>query len=82
MFVRPVFRGKGLGKAMLRHLAHYARSKAASLLRLETGIYQVEAIGLYERFGFQRRAPFGEYVKDPLSVYFEKNIGSYKEETK
>lgn len=74
MFVRPEFRGKGLGKAMLRHLAEYARSNDAKLLRLETGIYEVEAIELYERFGFQRRAPFGEYFEDPLSVYFEMNI--------
>jgi len=79
MFVRPEFRGKGLGKAMLRHLADYARSNDASLLRLETGIYEVEAIGLYESFGFRRRAPFGEYVEDPMSVYFEKNIGNGQE---
>jgi GNAT superfamily N-acetyltransferase len=74
MWVRPVFRGKGLGKALLGRLAEYARGRGAALLRLETGIYQVEAIGLYERFGFQRRAPFGEYVEDPLSVYLEKRI--------
>lgn len=65
---------------MLRHLAEYARTKDAGVLRLETGIYEVEAIGLYERFGFQRRAPFGEYVEDPLSIYFEKNIASREEE--
>jgi GNAT superfamily N-acetyltransferase len=74
MFVRPEFRGKGLGKAMLRRLAEYARDRGAGLLRLETGIFEVEAIGLYEGFGFARRAPFGEYVEDPLSVYFEKSI--------
>ena len=74
MFVRPVFRGKGLGKAMLNHLAEYARGKDVELLRLETGIYEVEAIGLYEGFGFQRRTPFGEYVEDPNSVYLEKKI--------
>jgi GNAT superfamily N-acetyltransferase len=74
MFVRPSFRGKGLGKAMLNHLADYARGRDVGLLRLETGIYEVEAIGLYEGFGFQRRAPFGEYVVDPNSVYFEKQI--------
>lgn len=74
MFVRPEFRGKGLGKAMLAHLAEYARSKELDILRLETGIYEVEAIGLYQGFGFERRTPFGEYVEDPLSVYFEKRI--------
>jgi putative acetyltransferase len=79
MFVRPEFRGKGLGKAMLRHLAEYARSNDVSILRLETGIYEVEAIGLYEGFGFQRRTPFGGYVEDPMSIYFEKNIGNGEE---
>jgi GNAT superfamily N-acetyltransferase len=75
MYVRPVFRGKGLGKAMLARLTEYAQGKNAKVLRLETGIYEVEAIGLYERFGFQRRGPFGEYVEDPLTVYLEKKIG-------
>jgi GNAT superfamily N-acetyltransferase len=74
MFVRPEFRGKGLGKAMLLHLAEHAIHNGAKVLRLETGIYEVEAIGLYEGFGFARRAPFGEYLEDPLSVYFEKTI--------
>jgi ribosomal protein S18 acetylase RimI-like enzyme len=74
MWVRPPFRGLGLGKAMLKHLSEYAQSRELSLLRLETGIYETEAIGLYERFGFRRRAPFGEYKEDPLSVYFEKSL--------
>lgn len=71
MFVRPAFRGLGLGKAMLDHLAGYARSKGVGLLRLETGIYQTDAIALYERYGFRRRPPFGQYREHPLSVYFE-----------
>lgn len=74
MYVRPEFRGKGLGKAMIGHLADYARSRKLDLLRLETGVYEVEAIGLYLRCGFERVAPFGEYVEDPLSVYLEKRI--------
>jgi len=74
MYVRPDCRGLGLGKAMLHRLAEYARERQVSVLRLETGIYQPEAIGLYEGFGFQRRPPFGEYKDDPLSVYFEKTI--------
>ena len=74
MYVRPVYRGLGLGKAMLNHLTEYARERGVNLLRLETGIFQKEAIGLYDRYGFQRRSPFGEYVADPMSVYFEKSI--------
>lgn len=76
MYVRPAYRGVGLGKAMLNHLAEYARERQVDLLRLETGIFQTEAIGLYDRYGFQRRPPFGEYLEDPMSVYFEKSIAS------
>jgi putative acetyltransferase len=74
MYVPPARRGFGLGKAMLQRLAEYAREHHVSVLRLETGIYQTEAMGLYERFGFQRRPPFGDYTDDPLSVYFEKSL--------
>ena len=74
MFVRPQFRGKGLGKAILNRLAAHARANRIKILRLETGIYQVEAIGLYDVWGFQRRGPFGEYKDDPNTVYFEKPI--------
>lgn len=74
MYVRPVYRGLGLGKAMLNHLAQYAREREVNLLRLETGIYQTEAIGLYDRYGFLRRPPFGDYEADPMTMYFEKSI--------
>lgn len=74
MYVRPAYRGLGLGKGMLNHLAQYARERQVDVLRLETGIYQTDAIGLYERYGFQRRPPFGEYKEDPMSVYYEKSI--------
>jgi putative acetyltransferase len=74
MFVRPIHRGRGLGKAMLNRLAEYAQNNGAKVLRLETGIYEVEAIGLYESWGFSRRTPFGEYLEDPLSVYLEKQL--------
>jgi GNAT superfamily N-acetyltransferase len=74
MYVRPHLRGKGLAKRMLDHLAEHARQQGVGLLRLETGIYQTEAIGLYERMGFVRIDPFGEYRPDPLSIFYEKRI--------
>ena len=74
MYVRPQFRGLGLAKLMLNHLTDYARDRGVGLLRLETGIHQPEAIGLYERMGFRRIPPFGEYKEDPLSRCYEKHI--------
>ena len=74
MYVRPQFRGSGFGKMMLRHLADYARIRGIGLLRLETGIHQHEAIGLYEQMGFHRIPPFGAYTDDPLSLFYEKYL--------
>ena len=72
MYVRPKFRGSGFGKRILEHLAGHALDHGVALLRLETGIHQVEAIGLYERMGFRPIGPFGPYVEDPLSLFLEK----------
>ena len=72
MYVRPVFRGHGLGRRMLDHLAAHTRAHGLARLRLETGIHQQEAIRLYEGYGFARIPPFGPYREDPLSRYYEK----------
>src|SRR5438094_3838091 len=61
MYVRPQFRGLGLGKLMLNHQADHALARGVRLLRLETGIHQREAIALYEAMGFRRVAPFPPY---------------------
>ena len=74
MWVRPSFRGLGYGKAMLDHLAEYARQHGVGVLRLETGIHQHAAIRLYEREGFKRIPPFGNYRNDPVSLCYEKQI--------
>ena len=74
MYVRPQFRGSGFAKRMLAHLTAHARAHGVTLLRLETGIYQPEAIGLYERSGFYRIPPFGRYTDDPLSRCYEKRL--------
>ena len=75
MYVRPQYRGLGMAKLMLEHLEAYAREHGVRLLRLETGIHQGEAIGLYERMGFRLIGPFGGYRQDPLSRFYEKPIG-------
>lgn len=74
MFVRDAWRGRGLGFAMLEHLAAHARALGCTLLRLETGIHQHAAIKLYERWGFRRIAPFPPYRPDPVSICYEKRL--------
>lgn len=74
MWVVPEMRGRGLSKAILADLECRARDAGHSLLRLETGVDNREALALYERKGFARRGPFGDYLEDPLSVFMEKRL--------
>jgi putative acetyltransferase len=74
MYVRSEFRGQGLGARILAHLTRLATSRGTTLLRLETGIHQREAISLYEREGFHRIPPFGPYTDDPLTLCYEKQV--------
>jgi putative acetyltransferase len=79
MFTRPTARRKGVAAALLQRLEDEARGAGHSVLRLETGMYQDEAIGFYERAGFERCAAFGDYLDlSPqaieTSVFYEKSI--------
>ena len=75
MYVRDEFRGLGLGRRLLDHIEQVAIARGVASLRLETGILQPEAIGLYENSGFRKTSPFGEYREDPLSYFYEKRLG-------
>lgn len=75
MYVRPAFRGMGLARRVLAHIEEHARARGIGVLRLETGIHQVEAIGLYQSAGYGFVAAFPPYVDDPLSRYLEKRLG-------
>jgi putative acetyltransferase len=79
MYTRPAARGRGLAKALLRRIEDEARACGKLVLRLETGPYQPEAIGLYRSAGFASRGPFGHYAAMPapkieLSLFFEKSL--------
>ena len=76
MYVVPSERGKGVAYRLLTELQRLAAEAGLQILRLETGIHQPEALNLYEKFGFRRIEPFGEYTADPLSLCFEKRIES------
>jgi putative acetyltransferase len=74
MFVDERRRGLGAGRQLLEHIALFATMAGLRHLKLETGIHQPEAIGLYERCGFTHCEPFGDYRPDPLSVFMEKSL--------
>ena len=74
MFVRPPHRGSGVARALLAFLEARAATQGCTLLTLETGIRQPEALSLYERSGFERCGRFGNYPHDPLSVFMRKRI--------
>jgi putative acetyltransferase len=74
MYMRPGQRGRGIGKRVLSELEGIARTAGLSLLRLETGIHNADALTLYRRAGFAERGPFGDYAPDPLSVFMEKRV--------
>ena len=79
MYSRPSVRGRGVAKALLRRLEAEARAGGARLLRIETGVYQEEALRFYEGAGFRRCGPFGPYAEMPpraieLSLFYEKSM--------
>ena len=76
IFVSPEARGLGIGRRLLEALETEALSLGFDLLRLETGIYQPEALALFEVMGFTTCPSFGDYPPDdPNSIFMEKRVG-------
>jgi putative acetyltransferase len=74
MYVQPSSRGQGAAKRLLDKLEEAARGAGVARMVLETGPAQPEALGLYERHGFTRCGPYGDYGDDPLSVFMQKPL--------
>lgn len=64
VFTLPERRGRGVGSALLRHVAEVSRARGITSLRLDTRAELAEACALYERLGFVQVAPFND---DPYS---------------
>jgi len=74
VFVLDEYRGRGLSCQIMEHLEAQLRGRGVGMFRLETGIHQPAAIGLYRKLGYRERGPFGNYRPDPLSVFMEKRV--------
>jgi putative acetyltransferase len=74
MMVDPAARGGGIGAALLARLEDQLADEGLGLVLLETGAAQAQAVNLYERSGYRRRASFGGYPDNGLSLFYEKRV--------
>ena len=74
LYVQPRYRGRGVARRLLSALEALAVSSGYARVRLETGIHQPEAIGLYESLGYDPIPVFGPYEGNPYSRCFEKTM--------
>ncbi len=63
LFVRPAFRGTGLGRGLAESVVGAARDRGYLSMRLDTIASMKEAVSLYESLGFVRTEP---YCHNPL----------------
>lgn len=74
VYVDSAARGLGLGRAVMAALYERARADGLTVVRLETGVDQPEALALFRAMGMAEIGRFGDYPHDPLSVYFERRL--------
>jgi putative acetyltransferase len=74
VYVNDEFRGRGYSKVVVKELERLAKERGYTVMRLETGVRQPEAISLYESLGYHRIPNYGEYRDSSLSVCYEKAL--------
>lgn len=61
VFLKPIARGRGLGRLLLRELETQARARGYRRARLTTGDRQPEALGLFRGAGYAEVGDFNGY---------------------
>ena len=73
LYVKPQFRGRGLGKALVERIIEEGTELGYTKMRLDTLDRLKEAMAVYEAFGFRRIEPY--YVNPlPDVVYWELDL--------
>lgn len=75
LYLRPQYRGRGLGRLLAERIVSEAAALGYGIMRLDTLDKLKEGMGLYGAMGFRRREP---YYGNPLPgvVYWELDLGS------
>jgi putative acetyltransferase len=74
LYIRPEFRGRGLGRDLVLALIEQARQSMYGKMRLDTiAASMAEAVGLYRSLGFRDIPP---YCRNPISgaIYLELDL--------
>ena len=76
MRTAPQALGRGVGRAILRHITAEARSRGYKRLSLETGNTEpfTPALRLYESEGFHEWGRFGDYHDIPFSSFLSRRL--------
>jgi putative acetyltransferase len=73
LYVRPQYRGTGIGRMLVQQVIAEAREIGYEKMRLDTAPGMEEAIGLYRHFGFREIEPY-RFNPLPGALYFELDI--------
>lgn len=74
MYVRPQDRGRGLGWVILIALEAEAARREYTVVRLETGDFQPEAMALYRAAGYREIPAYAPYSQGARSRCFERTL--------
>jgi putative acetyltransferase len=74
MYVRPSFRGRGIGRQLVVWVEEEALAAGCPVIRLDTSPLLEAAIGLYLSSGYRSIPAYGEYAGSADRVCFEKRL--------
>jgi len=74
LYTVPAARGRGHARRVMVELERLAVERGYTRLVLETGVLQPDAIGLYLTLGYRSIPNYAEYVDEPSSRCFAKDL--------
>ena len=69
-----LYKGSGIGKAILTYLEKEAKNLGYKVLRLETRVINTNAVLFYKAMGYHQIENYGKYTGNKEAICFEKKI--------